>query len=171
MNLLWHPPHPHFLMDCGSDSPSLSPVKPTPPHICSSPASQPHLLYPLVEHGLQFQLSLPGLCVLVCWKAFPRFFSSGSSCIFSETVSSWKAGVCVPCPSPHMALVTLLCPPSSLLGVFSDQGPSQLCSLLQTPLPKIPNHRRGSPHLGSGSSHSWGFLPMLSGSKPELAFP
>lgn len=28
---------------------------------------------------LQFQLSLPGLCVLFCWKAFPPFFSSGSS--------------------------------------------------------------------------------------------
>lgn len=57
MNLLWHPPHLHFLMDCGSDSSSLSPVKPTPPHICSSPASQPHLLYPPVEHGLQGQIA------------------------------------------------------------------------------------------------------------------
>lgn len=71
MNLLWHPPHPHFLMDCGSDSSSLSPVKPTPPHICSSPASQPHLLYPLEEHGLQGQIaqssqlnSPPHLCNL-----------------------------------------------------------------------------------------------------------
>lgn len=50
---------------------------------------------------LQFSLSLPGLCVLFCWKAFLPVFSSCSACVFSETLSSRKPGVCAPSESPH----------------------------------------------------------------------
>lgn len=71
----------------------------------------------------------------VCYSPAGRPFSplsSCSSCVYSEILSPLGVLVYVPRLRPHTALVTLLCPPPSLSGVFCDQGPSQLCSLLPT---------------------------------------
>lgn len=76
--------------------------------------------------------SLPGFCVLFpCQRPFSPL-SSCSSCVYSEILSPPRVLVYVPRLSPHTALVTLLCLPPPLSGVFCDQGPSQLCSLLPT---------------------------------------
>lgn len=74
-------------------------------------------------------LFLASVCYSPARGLFPPL-SSCSSCVYSEILSPPRVLVYVPRLSPHTALVTLLCLPPPLSGVFCDQGPSQLCSLL-----------------------------------------
>lgn len=87
---------------------------------------------------LQFQRPLPGLCVLLLPEGLsPQLLFLLLLCLLRNSLSPPRRLVCVPPLSPHMALVIVLCSPSSPRGVSPSAYSPSYNSSPQMRQPKL----------------------------------